>query len=189
MAKAFFLDRDGILNVDVGYAHKLTDFVVPEAVIYGLKRIQSLGFKLCIITNQSGLARGYFTKTEFLEFMNLMTSYYAKHDIYFRYLNYCPHHPKISGVCACRKPKPGMINQTLNAENVDPKYCVLFGDNYSDILAGERAGVGISILIGNESSKYFANSVDSAIDKYEDELKDLIKAAYEVGERNERSKK
>lgn len=169
-----FVDRDGILNVDTGYAHGASNFIAPKQVILGLKRIQSFGFKLCIVTNQSGIARGYYSRHELYEFMNELTNYYARNDIYFSHLSYCPHHPIVNGACDCRKPNPGMLKNILNIEKVNPKTCFMLGDNDTDISAGENAGLAFSIMIGRKKSQYFAQTIDVAVEKYHSDIMKLI---------------
>ena len=163
-----------MLNVDTGYAHRTSDFIAPKQVILGLKKIQSFGFKLCIVTNQSGIARGYYGRHELYEFMNEMTNYYARNDIYFSYLSYCPHHPIVNGNCDCRKPNPGMLKRILDIEKANPKKCFLLGDNFSDISAGENAGLAFSIMIGRKKYQYSAQTIDVAVEKYYSDITKLI---------------
>lgn len=146
MHKAIFLDRDGVVNVDKGYVCKLEDFEPIDKNIEFIKKLNSNnGYLVFIITNQAGIARGYYTEEEFLEFEKLVEEYLKKQGIDIEKTYYCPHHPegivkKYAIVCDCRKPKIGMIMKASKEYNIDLKNSFVIGDKNTDIEAGIAAG-------------------------------------------------
>ena len=174
MDKALFIDRDGVLNQDNGYTFKVSDLKILDGVIEGLKAVQDLKYKIFIITNQSGIARGFFTSRDLQHFMKTFLMILEDSDIFITDYFYCPHH--IEGVlaeftksCECRKPKPGMIMQAKKKYNLDLSRSVLIGDKESDILAGKEAKLLTNILVTNKPLRN--DSMASA------GARDLIKAA------------
>ena len=145
--KALFLDRDGTINIEKKYLCKIEDFEFTRGIIPLISDYHNRNFKIIIITNQSGLARNFYTLEEYQKLTNWMLQEFEKHDIPISKVYHCPHHPDITGDCSCRKPKPGMILQAINEFNIDPEKSVLIGDKESDILAGENAGIGKNLYI------------------------------------------
>ena len=152
MNRAVFLDRDGTINREVNYLHKPEDFIFIPGAIQAIRIFRQLGFKVVVITNQSGVARGYYQEKDVIELHGfidgLLTSAGTKVDRYY----YCPHHPDgtvspYAVTCNCRKPKPGMIESAATELNLDLSRSILVGDTKADIEAGERAGVGITVLV------------------------------------------
>ena len=174
MDRAVFLDRDGVLNEDKGYTYKLSDLRILDGVVEGLKKISSLGYKLIIVSNQSGIARGFFTLDQMHIFMQGLINLLYKHDIEILDYYYCPHHidgeiDEFTKSCSYRKPEPGMIFQAQKEHKLDLSQSILIGDKESDILAGQKANLLINILIGTGHQKigsrtsYYANNlVDAA---------------------------
>ena len=142
MNQAVFIDRDGVINNDEGhyYIYKPEDFKLNNGIIEGLSLLQKSGFKLIIVTNQGGVAKGEYTEGDVHKvhqhFLNLM----AEAGIVISDIYYCPHHNKIAD-CDCRKPKPGMILKALKEHKIDPEASYLIGDSPRDIEAGEKAGL------------------------------------------------
>ena len=145
--KAVFLDRDGVINEDYGYVYKKEDFKFREGIFEVLKSFQDKGYKLFIVTNQSGIARGFYSEDEFHNLMEWVKKEFAKKGIKITDYRFCPHHPDITGECECRKPKAGMILDLAKKYNIDLENSIMIGDKDSDIKAGKNAGVGESILI------------------------------------------
>ncbi|MDG6882495.1 D,D-heptose 1,7-bisphosphate phosphatase [Phocoenobacter uteri] len=149
--KAIFLDRDGTLNIDHGYVHQIDDFEFIEGVIPTLRKLKQMGYLLVLVTNQSGIARGYFTEDQFLQLTEWFDWSLAEQGIDFDGLYYCPHHPDGIGEykedCDCRKPKAGMFIQAINDLNIDPTKSIMVGDKLEDLLAAENAGVKTKILV------------------------------------------
>lgn len=149
MNKAAFLDRDGVINHDAGYVFRAEDFVLIDGVISGLLKLAKANYKLIIITNQSGIARGYYSEKEYKEFTKYMLAVFSENGIVIDAVYHCPHLPPPGGAikefayaCECRKPKPGMILQAAREHQIDLKKSILFGDKQSDIDAGMNANIG-----------------------------------------------
>lgn len=139
--KALFLDRDGVVNIEKEYIYKIEDFIFSDGIFDLILRYQQNGYLIFIITNQSGIARGYYTIKDFNRLTKWMLDQFKKKGITISKVYYCPHHPDITGECSCRKPEPGMIIQAIKEFNIDPSQSVLIGDKEIDILAGEKAGI------------------------------------------------
>ena len=139
--KAAFLDRDGVINIDTGYVGKIEDFEFKEGIIDLLRLLQKLGFTLFVVTNQSGIARGYYTEDDFYILTEWMKDEFKKKGIEIKDIRFCPHHPDITGECECRKPKPGMILDLAKKYDIDLKNSIMIGDGDRDIEAAKRAGI------------------------------------------------
>lgn len=154
MNKAIFLDRDGTINKNKeGYIHKLTDLKLIFGVIEGLKIMKKEGYKLIIITNQSGIGRGYYTEQDYFCFREELHKILAKKDILIDAEYFCPHHKEAKNKygmdCNCRKPKIGMLEQAAREFDLSLKDCWMIGDNISDIQAGKNANCKtIHVLTG-----------------------------------------
>lgn len=144
---ALFLDRDGVVNTEVNYVGRIEDFNFVDGIFNLCEKFQSAGYKIFIITNQAGLARGYYTENDFSNLTNWMINQFLKNGINITKVYYCPHHPDITGQCNCRKPNPGMIQQAEMEFDIDVSNSILIGDNINDIMAGKSAGIGLNILI------------------------------------------
>jgi D-glycero-D-manno-heptose 1,7-bisphosphate phosphatase len=143
---ALLLDRDGTLNVDRGWVHKPQDFRWIEGAREAIRWANDRAILVLVITNQSGIARGYYTEEEFLAFTAWMGRELAEQGAHIDGTYYCPHHPSEgSGVyrrqCRCRKPGPGLIERALKEWKVDPVLAVLVGDGENDMVAATAAGI------------------------------------------------
>lgn len=150
MKKAIFLDRDGVINIDKNYVYKISDFEFVPKIFDILKYLQDLDYLLFIITNQSGIGRGYYTKEDFFKLTDWMINELKKSNIVIYQVEFCPHHPMEN--CKCRKPKMGMIENILKNYDVDLSNSWLIGDNLSDIDCARNAGIKNMIKINNEIS-------------------------------------
>jgi D-glycero-D-manno-heptose 1,7-bisphosphate phosphatase len=171
--KALFLDRDGVINVEYGYVHLREAFQFQEGIFELCRAAQNLGYLLVVITNQAGIARGYYTESEFLDLTEWMIDKFTEQQIRIARVYYCPYHP-IHGVGVYkydspdRKPKPGMLLRAQADFNLDLKLSLLIGDQLSDIQAAKAAGIGTTILLcsataGTEMEDdhfYLADSLD-----------------------------
>jgi len=150
--KALFLDRDGVINVERCYVYRRDDFLFQEGIFDLCRAAQNLGYLLVVVTNQAGIARGFYTEAEFLALTGWMIEEFGRHGSTIARVYYCPYHP-IHGVgrykkdSADRKPKPGMLLRARRDFNLDLTSSVLIGDKLSDIEAGKAAGVGTTILL------------------------------------------
>ena len=145
MNKAVFLDRDGVVNVEKNYVYKIEDFEFMPGIFDVCKKYQQEGYLLFIITNQAGIARGYYTEEQFRILTDFMIKQFEKQGILIKKVYFCPHHPDFTGECECRKPNPGMILQAAKEFDIDLSESILIGDKESDIEAGERAGIKMNI--------------------------------------------
>ena len=143
---AIFLDRDGVINIDHGYVHKPEEFQFIEGVFTACRNFLEKGFRLIVITNQAGIARGYYDEAQFESLNEWMLARFATEGVEISGVYYCPHHPD-KGVgdyltsCQCRKPAPGMLQKAAKEHDIDLKNSFLIGDRCSDIDAGYAAGL------------------------------------------------
>ena len=152
MSKALFLDRDGVINIEKDYLYKIDDFEFIEGIIELTKYFQNLDYKIVVVTNQSGIARGYYSEDDFKSLTFWMKKEFLKYGVELLEVYHCPHHPDISGECVCRKPKPGMLLQAAQEYGIDLKNSIIVGDKERDIEAGINAGLTETFLF-DESSK------------------------------------
>ena len=151
-AKALLLDRDGVVNVEKNYLYKPSEFEFVDGIVELCFHFQSLGYMIIIVTNQSGIARGYYTTQQFLELTDFMEDEFAKFGVKIAKTYFCPHHPEITGKCRCRKPEPGMILDAAQEFEIDLPSSVMIGDKERDIEAAINAGVGASYLFDETKS-------------------------------------
>ena len=158
--KAVFLDRDGTINEEMGYINHISRFRIFDFTAAALKIFQELGFRLIVITNQSGVARGYFDEQLVSEVHHLLKSKLREQQVELDDIFYCPHHPK-EGIgkykldCPCRKPKTGMIEKAKTKWDLDLTHSLLIGDRYKDIEMAHAAGLmGVMVLTGYGKGEY-----------------------------------
>jgi len=151
--KALFLDRDGTINIEKNYVHKIEDFEFQPGIFELIRKYQKEDYLIFIITNQSGIARGFYTENDFNKLNDWMINSFNSEGIKITKVYHCQHHPEITGDCDCRKPKPGMILRAMEQFNIDAVKSVLIGDKKRDILAGEKAGIGKNLYIQNVLSE------------------------------------
>lgn len=161
MKKAVFLDRDGTINVDNGYVFKCEDFTLIPGAAEGLKLLQDAGYQLVIVTNQSGIARGYYSEDQFRALCAYMDELLSKYGIEKIPVYYCPH---IGENCNCRKPKCGLFYKAAHQLNIDFQTSWAIGDRERDlsICCKERVR---GILLANGGSDWFytcSNLLDAA---------------------------
>ena len=163
--KTIFLDRDGVINKDVNYAYKIVDFEFIEGIFDVCIYFQDLGYKIIIVTNQSGISRGYYSENDFQTITNWMLAQFKKNDINILDIFHCPHSP--SSNCDCRKPKPGMFIEAKNKHNINMVKSWIIGDSERDIRAAILAGIENTILVRsghtinetNSNAKFFLDSI------------------------------
>ena len=141
MNKALFLDRDGVINVDKNYLFKIDDFEFIDGIFDLCLFYQSLNFKIFVVTNQSGISRGFYNNDQFLQLTQWMINIFMSYGIAITQVYYCPHHPDIDGECDCRKPNPGMILRAANDYDIDLKNSIMIGDKERDIESALNAGL------------------------------------------------
>ena len=172
MTKVAFLDRDGVINKEVNYLHKISDFEYTVDCIDGLLLLISKGYEIVIVTNQAGVAKGIFSLQSYNRLTDWMLSNLSANGIRVLECIYCPHHPdgiveEYTKDCNCRKPKSGMIDYAICKYKVDVETSILIGDKISDIQAGQNAGLNKLFLVSSghylDPKVYVNNKVYSSI--------------------------
>lgn len=141
MQKALFLDRDGVINVEKDYLYKIEDFEFIEGIIDLCKYYLLNNYKIVVVTNQSGIARKYYSEEDFSLLSSWMLKEFTKNGVDILKVYHCPHHPSISGECTCRKPDPGMLFSAQEEFDINLSQSILIGDKERDIEAGLNAGL------------------------------------------------
>lgn len=162
-----FLDRDGTLVADVGYARTPEQLTLLPGVREGLARLRREGFVLIVVTNQSGIGRGYLTEAAFeaqVERLRELLGPDATFDAHYA----CPHHPtEALGAyrreCDCRKPKPGLFTRALTELALDPSRSLSIGDSPRDAAAAAAAGIRARVTLGNDGARTFTEAVELAL--------------------------
>ncbi|MFY1027437.1 D-glycero-beta-D-manno-heptose-1,7-bisphosphate 7-phosphatase [Actinobacillus seminis] len=176
MNKAIFLDRDGTLNIDYGYVHEIDQFHFIEGSIEALQQLKQMGYLLVLVSNQSGIARGYFSEQQFLQLTEWMDWSLADRGVDLDGIYYCPHHPDGIGEfkqdCNCRKPKAGMLSQAIKELKIDPARSIMIGDKMEDMMAGKSAGIKMNILV--RSGKTVTEDSEKLADYVIDSITDVV---------------
>ncbi|MFA5878729.1 MAG: HAD family hydrolase [Candidatus Margulisiibacteriota bacterium] len=154
MNKAVFFDRDGTLIKDQNYLSDPNQVVLDPNAIKALKALQEHNYKLIMVTNQSGIARGLFPLYKFFAVQSRLIKMFSEAGIIFQDFYYCPHHPEgkvavYAKSCCCRKPAPGMILKACTDHNINPLRSFMIGDKLDDVIAGNRAGVKTIFFTNN----------------------------------------
>lgn len=149
---ALFLDRDGIINIDHGYVASISRFEWVPGIFDLCRTAVRAGYGIVVVTNQAGIARGYYDQDQFRSLSEWMIARFAERDIPIARVVGCPHHPQgavpsLSIGCECRKPAPGMISRAIADFDLDPAQCILLGDQMTDVAAGRAAQIGTNLLI------------------------------------------
>lgn len=148
--KAVFLDRDGVLNKELGdYVCRVEDFEVLEHNFTTLKQLQDNGYLLIVVTNQGGLAKGWYSEEALAAMHHHLKASYEARGVHFTEIYYCNHHPEYNGKCLCRKPGSLMLEKAVARFEIDPSRSYFIGDRERDVIAGELAGVK-GILINSD---------------------------------------
>ena len=177
--KAIFLDRDGTINVDKGFVYKVEDFEFLPGATEGLKILHEAGFLLIIITNQSGIARGYYTEEDFESLNSWMLTELEKHGVHITAVYYCPHLPREEGEesipselkqyrinCLCRKPKLELFERAIKDFNIDLSQSFAIGDKPRDCAICEVTNCrGFLITKNMQKDKQTASSLLDAAKK------------------------
>jgi len=173
MNKAVFLDRDGTINVEKNYVHKIKDFEFLRGAVEGIKILNEHDFKVIVITNQSGIGRGYYEIKDVKKLHDFINVELNKHHAHIDAFYYCPHHPaeargKYKITCKCRKPEAGLLEIAIKDFDLDRKKSFMVGDQKIDVEAGKKAGLITILLLTNTwddttiSSDHTTNSLLSA---------------------------
>ncbi len=152
---AVFLDRDGTINLDTSYISSAADFVFLPNAKEGLKLLQESGFLLFIVTNQSGLARGYFTRQDLKAIHTKLIREVGEIGVKFEGIFFCPHHPDDN--CDCRKPSPAAVLKFAREFDIDLEKSYFIGDKALDVETGKRAGCRTVLLALPEGAAALKN--------------------------------
>lgn len=143
--KTIFLDRDGVINKDKNYLYEISGFEFIEGVFSACKYLATLEYKIIVITNQSGIGRGYFSENDFELINTWMIDKFKNNGVEILDVFYCPHSPNLR--CDCRKPNPGMFFDAITKYNIDAASSWMIGDSERDITAANLAGIKNTILV------------------------------------------
>jgi len=155
--RALFLDRDGVINVDIGYLHRKEDCVFLPGIFELVRRARSLGYDVFVVTNQAGIARGYYSEETFAEFTSWMLEQFLAEGAPITQVYYCPHHPTAGRgayltMCDCRKPEPGMLLKAAKEHDISLPDSLMVGDSLTDVQAAKSAGVGQCFLFSHDDA-------------------------------------
>lgn len=156
--RAVLLDRDGTVIQDRHYAFRPDDIELLDGAIAGLRSLQAAGYRLYVITNQSGVARGYFSESDVRAMHDRLDAILREADVHISGYYYCPHHPEgvvegYSKVCECRKPRPGLIHRVSADDGIDLRHSWVVGNAPSDVQAGEAAGCRTVLLVPDNADQ------------------------------------
>jgi D-glycero-D-manno-heptose 1,7-bisphosphate phosphatase len=168
-----FLDRDGTLVEDRGYAWRVEDCVLLPGTLDALRSLRDAGFPLAIVTNQSGIGRGTFSRADFDAFQAHLLDLLERGGIEIEATFVCPHHPDDG--CSCRKPRPGLLERARDELRADLASSWVVGDSPADMALAEAAGCsGIYVLTGHGAERRAALRADVPI------VRDLREAAQRI---------
>ncbi|OLD04676.1 MAG: hypothetical protein AUJ07_03345 [Crenarchaeota archaeon 13_1_40CM_3_53_5] len=171
MAKsAVFVDRDDTLIADVGYCKDPNRIQLLPGVVKGLQKLSQAGFAIIVVTNQSGVGRGFFTRDDLEAVHARLQSKLEAVGVSLRAIYYCPHLPEDS--CSCRKPRPGLLLQAASEMKLNLRTCFMIGDRELDLSAGRAAGTR-TILVSNKEPQELTDAEHTA----DFVVKDLVGAA------------
>lgn len=150
--RALFLDRDGVVNVDHGYVHTAQETQWMPGIFELVGRAHAAGVPTIVVTNQAGIARGYYDEAQFRAYTKWQHAQFRERGTPLLATYFCPHHPQPGEgrqgcVCGCRKPAPGMLQAAIETFAIDPAQALLIGDKPSDIEAARSAGLAGSFLV------------------------------------------
>ena len=135
--KAIFLDRDGVINVDGGFTHRVEDFELVPGAADAIRRANAAGYKVLVVTNQGGIALGHYGRDDVTLFHQHMLDELGAMDARIDAIAFCPHHPESKWeserTCDCRKPKPGMILELAERHGIDLAASAMIGDRTTDV--------------------------------------------------------
>ncbi|MCP3726175.1 D-glycero-beta-D-manno-heptose 1,7-bisphosphate 7-phosphatase [Paraburkholderia sp. CNPSo 3272] len=153
LKRALFLDRDGVINVDIGYLHRPEDCTFVPGIFELVRKARRAGYGVFVVTNQAGIARGYYDERTFDAFTAWMLERFVAEGAPITQVYYCPHHPtaglgEYKRHCECRKPAPGMFLRAAREHGIDLERSVMIGDAETDMVAAEQAGIQARYLVG-----------------------------------------
>ena len=179
MEKLIFIDRDGVINKDPGgwtkynYVTKWEEFFFIEGAIEALKKLKEAGYKICLVSNQGGISKGYFTHKDLDGLNEKMMAEIEKHGGRIDELYYCTHHDKDN--CECRKPKTGLIERAVKTRDVDIENTFIIGDSVQDVKAGKRMGMRTIFVLSGKTTLSEVKDWDVQADFIKKDLREAVK--------------
>ncbi len=173
MKKVVFLDRDGVINEDHDYVYKIEDFVFKREIFPFVGKLRELGFDFVVVTNQSGIGRGYYTLDQFYTLDSWMHEEFKNSGTPLLKTYFCPHTP--NDMCNCRKPKPGLLERAQREFDIDMRHSFLIGDKVSDINAGLNAELQNNILFKGKAGEDYNFDKASFVSGNFDDIYEYIK--------------
>lgn len=179
LRRAVFLDRDGTLNVEVNYLHRVEDFVLVPHAAEAVRSLNEAGYFVALVTNQAGIARGYYDEAALHTLHEYMAQALAARHAHLDAIYFCPHHPDFTGVCECRKPAPGMLRQAAAEHQLDLGQSWLIGDALSDLQAGQAVGCR-TVLVRTGYGKQSEAAINAGTGEQPTAIVDDLSAAVQV---------
>ena len=166
--KTIFLDRDGVINKEVNYLYKIEDFEFTNGIFDACKHFHALGYKTIIISNQSGISRGYYSESDYQILTKWMLKEFKHNNINILNVFHCPHGP--DSTCDCRKPKPGMFLRAKTKYDINMNNSWMIGDTEADVKAANNAGIKNTILVrsghkidaSKSNAKFILDSIEQS---------------------------
>lgn len=172
--KVIFLDRDGTINVEKNYLYRPEDLVLIPGAAKAIRMFNEHGFRTVVVTNQAGVARGYYTEEDVRRLHEFLNEILLREGAHIDHFFYCPHHPE-HGIgdyrvqCGCRKPNPGLLAMAERYYQVDKTHSYMIGDNTGDMGAGQNYGV-TTVLVGTGYGEQLWREGKTPCDFYADNL-------------------
>jgi len=178
--RALFLDRDGIINHDPGYVFRIEEFVFIDGIFELCRAAVSYGYLLIVVTNQAGIARGYYSEADFLRLTGWMCHRFEKERAPITKVFYCPSHPQHGkgdylAESFDRKPNPGMLLRAAAEFQISLADSVMLGDKESDMEAARRAGIELRILLRAKADKGVGDTVAASVVSSLAAVRELLK--------------
>jgi len=168
--KIIFLDRDGVINSEVGYLYEIEKFIFIDGVFKELNYLSNLDYEFIIITNQSGIAKGKYSIADYKALEEWMVKQFLNKGVNILDIYFCPHNPEDN--CKCRKPKPGLILDALKTYTIDKENSWMIGDKETDIECAQNAGITNTVLV---RSGHQIDETNTNASYVVDSIKDLRK--------------
>lgn len=159
MRKVVFLDRDGVINNNLlYYTYRCEDFKINNGIIEALKSLSAKGFEFIIITNQSGISKGIYTKKEVENVHGFLLNELKKHNLSVLEIYYCTHHSDVEA-CLCRKPSPLLIEKAIARFQIDAKHSFFIGDQQRDVETAKAANIAAILIEPNSDLRNILDKI------------------------------
>ncbi len=157
--KYILMDRDGVINVEKNYMYKIEEFEYEKNVVNSLEKLRDLGYKFAIITNQAGIAKGYYTEEDYFKLQNFIENDLLEKGIKIEKTYFCPHHPKATVEkykveCECRKPNSGNFEKAIKELDIDVENSYMIGDRVTDLIPANKLGFETFLITTGYGKKH-----------------------------------